>query len=250
MIASLMMYARPELDAAQGRYWELIRAELAERGIAAPTHLANTVDPIAVWTSPDLVLSQTCGMPYRRFLHGKVVLVGTPDFGVEGCPPGYYHSVIVVHREDARERLVDYADARFAYNETGSQSGYAAPHALARAMGFWFKDRLQTHGHLNSARAVAEGRADIAALDAVSWRLMQRYDGFAQDLRVLTVTKPTPGLPYITGLTDQAGAVFAAVSAAIGKLDNKDLAALGLRGIVRIPATDYLAIPNPPPEDC
>ena len=180
MIASLMMYARPELEAAHRRYWALIRDALAARGIDAPETLSNDIEEFAVWEAPDLILSQTCGMPYRLSLHGKVQLVGTPDFGVEGCPPGYYRSAIVVRADDARLDLAAFRDARFAYNQTISQSGYAAPYAVAQRHGFWFANREQSGGHIKSAKAVAEGHADIAAIDAVTWRLIERYDDFAE----------------------------------------------------------------------
>ncbi|MCZ4255931.1 PhnD/SsuA/transferrin family substrate-binding protein [Sulfitobacter sp. G21635-S1] len=249
MIASLMMYARPETDAALERYWAHIRAALAGRGIDAPVALSNSADAFAVWTDPELVLSQTCGMPYRTQLHDKVTLVGTPDFGVTGCPPGYYRSAIVVRAGDDRAALADFASARFIYNQTLSQSGFAAIHAAARAAGFWFQDRSQSHGHVNSARAVAEGRADIAALDAVTWRLIRQFEPCATQLRVLAWTEPTPGLPYITARGRDGSAIFDAVAEAMAALSEPDRAALGLKGMVAIPSRDYLAVPNPPPAD-
>ena len=215
MIASLMMYARPETDAALTRYWALIRQALAGYGIAAPATLSNDADEFAVWNAPDLVLSQTCGMPYRLWLQDRVTLVGTPDFGLSDCPPGHYRSAFVVRADDPRQTLVDFADARFVFNQTFSQSGYAAPHAAARARGFWFHTRAQSHGHVASARAVAMGQSDIAALDAVTWRLMQRHDAFANDLRVLEWTPPTPGLPYICARGIDGAQVFECVTAAI-----------------------------------
>tara|TARA_R110000787_G_scaffold31528_1_gene83540 strand:- start:3763 stop:4515 length:753 start_codon:yes stop_codon:yes gene_type:complete len=249
MIASLMMYMRPELDAAHARYWALIRAELAARGVAAPAALSNDVDEFEVWNAPDLVLSQTCGMPYRTWLQTKVTLIGTPDFGVPGCPPGYYNSAIVVRADDPRGSLYAFKDARFTYNQTFSQSGYAAPYALVKPLGFWFADRSQSHGHLDSARAVAQGHADIAALDAVSWGLIQRYETFAENLRVLARTAPTPGLPYIAAKGADQSATFEAVSAAIATLDDADRTALGIQGLVAIPRQAYLAIDNPPQSD-
>ena len=249
MIASLMMYARPELRGPHDRYWALIRSELATRGIDSPVHVSNDIDAATVWTDPALVLSQTCGMPYRLGLHDKVALVGTPDYGLEDCPPGYYRSPIVVRRADPRNALPDFAEARFAYNDTQSQSGFASMYNTTKPLGFWFSDRHASGGHLASARMVAEKRADIAALDAVTWALIQRYDSFASDLRVLGWTEPTPGLPYITAKTANANATFAAVQAAIERLDHADRAALMLKGMVRIAKEDYLAVPNPPEAD-
>ena len=247
MIANPDDVCPPELTRAHNRYWQLIRSELAARGIDSPKILAQEAEEFQVWTAPDLVLSQTCGMPYRLWLHDKVTLIGTPDFGLEGCPPGYYRSALVVRAEDMRERAENYAHAVFAFNQTFSQSGYAAPYNHLKPRGIWFENQVQSHGHLMSARAVAEGRADIAALDAVSWRLMQCHEGFAQGLRVLEWTAPTPALPYIAAAGANRQAIFDAIAAAIARLDDKTRSALGLHGLVDIPAEAYLSIPNPEP---
>ena len=246
MIASLMMYGREELSGAHGRLWDLIRRELAQHKVEAPAQLSQTAEEFSVWCDPALVLSQTCGMPYRVMLHDKVQLVGTPDYGLDGCPAGYYRSAIVVRKGDARAELSAFRDARFAYNQEISQSGFAAPYFHAKAQGFWFQNRIQTGGHIFSARAVANGAADVAALDAMSWALMERYDDFAHELRVLEWTEPTPGLPLITSLGQDPDVMFEAVSDAIAQLDEVDRDALCLRGLVRINKDAYLAVPNPP----
>jgi ABC-type phosphate/phosphonate transport system substrate-binding protein len=245
LIASLGMYIRPETAAATDRFWGDIRDRLQDRGIDAPAALSND-DPVwDVWQSPDLAFSQTCGRPYRLKLHGKVQLVGTPDYGLQGCAPGYYRSPFVVRADDPRQALVDFKEAVFAFNEELSQSGWAAAQNHVAALGFQFRNVWQSGGHLASAKSVAEGGADIAALDGLTWELIQRYEGFASDLRVLEWTAPTPGLPYITGLGVDADGVFEAVQAAISALSAPDRANLGLQGIIRIPANDYLAVANP-----
>ncbi|MEP3297977.1 MAG: PhnD/SsuA/transferrin family substrate-binding protein [Pseudoruegeria sp.] len=246
MIASLMMYARPQLADAHVRYWRLIRSELQAIGINAPEALSQEADAFSVWKHPDLVLSQTCGMPYRTSLHDRVELVGTPDFGVEGCPEGYYRSAIVVRASDPRRSATAYGDAVFAYNQSCSQSGFAAPYYHFKPLGFWFENRLLTGGHLESARAVVQGRADIAALDAVSWRLMQQYEGFASDLRVLEWTAPTPGLPYIAAKGRDVRVLSKAIAVAIDRLTGPDRHLLGIRRLVAIPKADYLKFSNPP----
>ena len=246
MIASLMMYARPETEAATNRFWALIREGLAARGIEAPADLAQDAGEFEVWTAPDLLLSQTCGMPYRLWLHDRVALVGTPDYGLEGCAPGHYRSAVVVRADDPRETLGDYREAVFAYNQTSSHSGYAAPYALCSQHGFWFDNRVQTHGHRMSAQAVSEGQADIAALDGVTWRLMQDHGELSDRMRVLCWTGESPGLPLITAKQQEAGAIRGAVVQAIDALDETDRAVLGLRGLVDIPEAAYLSVPNPP----
>ena len=95
---------------------------------------------------------------------------------------------------------------------------------------------------------VADGQADIAALDVITWRDIQRYDpSVASRLRVLMQTSPTPGLPYITAKTQDPAPIRAAIQQAIKALDTEDRSTLGILGLVEIPKQDYLAIPIPPP---
>ena len=248
MIASMMMYERPQLADAHRRYWHLIRHKLSQRGIESPQALSQQAEEFSVWTHPQLVLSQTCGMPYRTRLHGKVTLIGTADFALPECPPGYYRSPLVVRADDNRQQLGDYRDGIFAYNQTYSQSGYAAAYWHLQTLGFWFDNTLHTEQHIESARAVAEKRADLASLDAVTWMMMQRYEPFTAGLRVLEWTEPTPGLPYISAIGADRELVFSAIEAAIEALTEDDRKLLGISGIVYIEPEAYLAIPNPPVE--
>jgi ABC-type phosphate/phosphonate transport system substrate-binding protein len=244
MIANLMMYRRPELNEAHAQLWRFIHARLSDLGVASPETLSQDAEEFFVWKHPDLVLSQTCGMPYRMWLHDKVQLVGTPDYGLPDCPAGYYRSAIVVRADDPRTQVSAFKYATFAYNQTFSQSGYAAPFWHVKPHGFWFENRLQTEQHLESASAVARGRADIAALDGVTWRNIEKYELFATELRVLEWTTPTPGLPLITALGQDAGLIFQAVQGAIGDLAEDSCELLGIQSFVKIPKDAYLNVPN------
>ncbi len=245
MIASLPMYLRPELVDAHDTYWALINKNLRAHNISAPDRLSSPSDIYASWIDPDLILSQTCGMPYRNYLHSKVQLVGTPDFNITGCEPGYYRSAIIVRNSDTDKTPVEFKDATLAFNSTDSQSGYAAAFSFFKKHGFWFAKRYTSEAHLASALAVAEGRADIAAIDAVTWRLILAYESFSEELSVLDWTDPTPGLPYITAIGHDKRRVFESVSAAIDALplDTKNL--LGIHGLIEIEAAEYLRVSNP-----
>ena len=151
-----------------------------------------------------------------------------------------------MRKGDPRTDLSAFKDATFAFNQTHSQSGYAAPFNHLAPQGVWFDLKFETGSHLGSARGGAEVQADIAALDAVSWRLIQRYEPIAQKLRVIEWTTPTPGLPLITAKQNDGEAMFAAISRAIDQLRPDDSDALGIQGIVRIPKAEYLSVPNPP----
>jgi ABC-type phosphate/phosphonate transport system substrate-binding protein len=185
-------------------------------------------------------------MPYRNFLHGKVQLVGTLDYDLPDCAPGHYFSEIVVRKDDPRPTLKDYVHGIFVYNMKNSQSGFSAPLNHAVAQGLNFSTTVEAHGHLESAKMVASGQADIAAIDAVTWRLIERHEVFASKLRILEPTKPiTPALPLITSLALDADQIYDAVKQAIRDLPEEIRDAMLLKGVVKIPASDYLSVPNP-----
>lgn len=244
MIASLGMYDMPPMQAANDRYWALI-AEALNVFVPLTRGAGAYWD---AWQSNDLILSQTCGYPYRARLHGQVTLVGTPDYGLPGCAPGYYCSVFVARDDDPRDNLAAFDGARFAYNEPLSQSGWAAPQTHAHGLGIHLPPSLETGGHAQSAAAVAEGRADIAALDALTWGLMQLHAP-PLSLREVARTSPTPGLPYITARHRDPAPIFATISDAIVALSPQDREILHLNGIVAIPSSSYLEVPIPPAPD-
>lgn len=247
MIASLGMYDRLECQPANDRLWALIRDGLRAQGLAAPQTLTRGEGAYwQAWQAPDLVLSQTCGFPYRARLHGQVALIGTPDYEVASCAPGHYRSIFVAQKSDPRRTLPDFHGARLAFNEPLSQSGWAAPQNHALAQDMRLVPHLQTGGHLASARAVAEAKAEIAAIDAVTWSMIAEWDSFAGDLQVVGQTDPTPGLPYVTAQGQDTEMLFAVIAQAIADLSAQDRDTLRLRGLVRIAPEDYLAVPTPP----
>lgn len=250
MIASLGMYDRAETAAANNRLWALMRDGLRARGIAAPEALTRGEAAFwPAWSAPDLVLSQTCGYPYRARLHGHVALVAAPDHRLPGCARGQYNSVFVVRQDDPRQQLSDFATARFAYNQALSQSGWAAPQTHAQGLGFRFAHTLQTGAHQLSAEAVATGAADIAALDAVTFALCQRYDPVMLGLREIGRTAPTPALPYISAKAMDGALMFDALRQAVAALSPKDADTLMLYGVTRVGAEDYLRVPSPAPPE-
>lgn len=247
LVVAFPMYNRPELRPAFDALWAATRDRLRAKGVA---HVPQTLTPVDVglmefWQRPDLLLSQTCGMPYRHVLRDKVALVGTPDFALPDCPPGYYKSAIIVRNDDPRKNLADFAGAKFVCNETMSQSGYAAPLVAANAAGTCFGPAKLSGAHARSARMVAEGEADIAGIDAISWRYMCRFDPWTAGLRVLAWTEPTPGLPFISAFAPLAAVLHDCLQAAVAGLDPAVCDALTLRQIVRIPSATYLEVADP-----
>lgn len=241
MIAALPMYDRAEVAAANDQLWAAIRNTLG----FGPKQLNRDMDLWEIWQNPDLILAQTCGYPFRARLHGQVTLIGTPDYGVQGCPAGYYNSVFISRRDDPRQNLGDFNTATFAYNEPMSQSGWAAPMTHMATLGLKFAAHVSSGGHVKSARMVAENVADITAIDAVTWAMIEKYDRFANQLHVIANTAPTPGLPYIAAMGANKAQLFSAVATAISTLPKAARNMLRIKGLIDIPAAQYLAIPTP-----
>ncbi|PWK61043.1 phosphate/phosphite/phosphonate ABC transporter substrate-binding protein [Roseicyclus mahoneyensis] len=238
MIAALPMYDRPELRAETDALWSAIRDALRAHGIGAPDHLTRDRDLWEIWQSPDLLLAQTCGLPFRARLHARVTLVATPDYGLPDCPPGHYRSVILARDASLPDR------PRVAINDALSQSGWAALHGWATARSLPLGPVTLTGSHAASARAVAGGAADLAAIDAQTWRLLVRAG--ADPTLEIARTPPTPGLPLITAQGRDPAPIRAALAQALAALPAASAAALDLRGFVSIEARTYRAIPIPP----
>ncbi|MDK3016087.1 phosphate/phosphite/phosphonate ABC transporter substrate-binding protein [Pseudodonghicola flavimaris] len=244
MIAWLGMYDFGPLQAANDRFWQALRRALGD----GPERLSRDLDPWQAWTAPDLLLAQTCGLPFRSRLHDRVTLVATPDHRLPGCPPGYYRSVLIARADATARTLADFAGGTFAYNDPLSQSGWAAPLLQAERDGVCFGAMLETGAHVASARAVADGAADVAGIDALTWQLLKDHDpALTRRLTPIGVTVPTPALPYITAPGGDAPALRHALGTAIAALSPADRQSLHLHGVVEIPAHAYLALPIPHP---
>lgn len=226
------MYDWPEQQAANDAYWVRVAAALRARGIDAPDALSRPADHHAPWTDPDLLLAQTCGMPLVLGLCGAARVVARASYGLPGTGPGTYASALVVRAGDPRG-LDDLLGGTVALNAWDSQSGRTAlVLALPAGRQPLFARAVVTGSHRASARAVAAGAAELAALDAVSWAALLAWEpATARALRRLAWTPQTPGLPFITTRPDLAPALVGALAAAIGP------AAPGLPTAIH-PATD------------
>jgi len=88
------MYDWPEFTQATNRLWTSIRDHFNKAGINAPTSLDRMSPPAETWQSPNLLLSQTCGLPLVADLSGKVKVLGSFAYQ-EIEPAGSYHSLII-----------------------------------------------------------------------------------------------------------------------------------------------------------
>ncbi len=245
MIASLPMYARLSNRAAHDAFWRLVRDDLRDRGIAAPDQLDHEIDHMASWAHPDLALGQICNLPLRAQFKDHVTTIGTADYGLAGCPPGYYRSVFVVRRDCTATRPEQMAKTRFVFNDPLSQSGYGSAQLWAQDHGIQFTPFARTGSHRASIAAVATGDGDIAAIDAQTWWIEQAETQQTAELKVIGYTKPSPGMTFITRKGQDFRPYFAAISDAIAQLSPDHVAILRLKSIIALPNSAY-DLPFPP----
>ncbi len=205
------MYDLPELAAATGAWWDGIAAHMRRQGIAdVPDVCATPQDLERHWRAPNLLFSQTCGYPLTHQLNGKVRLLGLPVYACKGCDPdGFYSSMIVVPASSNLHSMGDCRSARAVYNTDDSMSGLLALRSAAAPQQSetepFFRSLSRSGGHRRSLRAVADGEADVACIDAVTFALLSRVDPeVISGVRVLGQSPKVPGLPYITSLAASA----------------------------------------------
>lgn len=202
-IASLQMYDLPEFRAATDAWWQGLARAFRRAAIAeVPDRLARETNYREAWLRPDLLFSQTCGYPLTHALAGRVRLVATPVYAAEGCEAANYCSFVVVQAGNAAADIADLRGAVCAFNGPDSQSGYNTLRALVAPYaqdGRFFSRVVHSGGHAVSLELVASGAADVAAIDCVTYALLQRYRPAAlAGTRVLCRTDWAPNLPYIT----------------------------------------------------
>jgi len=208
-VAALPMYDWPEVRQHTDALWHALAGALRRRGMRPPARLDRRKGARALWRDPRLLLGQTCGLPYVRDLRSRVHLVVTPCYGVRGCDGPYYRSFVVTRATDTARSLEEMRGRRLAYNARHSQSGYSALRSLVAPLAHgrpFFGAASETGSHRAALRAVADGRADLCAVDAVCWALACRHDPeTTRGLKVIAETTPTAGLPLIcAGGHDQA----------------------------------------------
>jgi ABC-type phosphate/phosphonate transport system substrate-binding protein len=245
MIAALPMYERPQNRDAHDRLWALMRDALRDHGVAAPNALDRDVAYDVAWGRPDLVVGQICNLPLRARHWGQVTLIAAMDYGVPDTAPGHYHSVFVVRADDPVQTLAEAAGGRFALNDALSNSGWGAPVQEAASRGLRLRPGIVTGSHVESLRAVADGRADLCATDSVSFRQFRRWEPVMAGLRALDRTFASPGMTLITRTGQDPVPYRDALAQAVAAQTpgNRDLT--GLVGLVPLSESAY-AIPLPP----
>ncbi|VWD43312.1 phosphate ABC transporter substrate-binding protein [Burkholderia lata] len=251
-IATLPMYnVTPRHDAL----WRaLLRDALdAFANAGGPADVALPDEPFddlhALWRRDDLLLSQTCGYPYRMLgLRDVVRLIATPVFDADGCHGAHYSSVLAVSARahaGGATTLAACRGLRAAFNGRDSHSGMnALRHAVAPYArdGRFFGSVAALGSHLNVLRALASAEADCAAIDCVTFAYVRdALPELLEDIRIIGTTASAPGLPFIASRALPETQV-AALRDALDRVvvaDAERARVLRLKGFERLSPGDY-----------
>ncbi|QYY80743.1 phosphate/phosphite/phosphonate ABC transporter substrate-binding protein [Pseudomonas germanica] len=194
----LLMYVAPEpIRAANERWIARIIEQLGHTRLSA-----EDLSLPELWLSPDLLLTQTCGYPLMTVLRGQVRIVGRPRYELPDASAGNHCSLILGHADDPRKTLADFHNSRGVINSEDSNSGMNLLRQRLAPLnqdGQFFASVGISGGHRESLRWLRENRADLAAIDSVTYAYLARYvPEEVSALRVIARSALSPTLPFIT----------------------------------------------------
>jgi ABC-type phosphate/phosphonate transport system substrate-binding protein len=218
-------------------------------GLDAHTEIPNAsvhADLMRHWSGAEMLLSQSCGLPFIEELHTSVNVVGTPLWTDVSDDRGRYRTVIVVP-ESLDITSIDQADGlRPVVNNTQSLSGWCSLGvALANATNHALlaTPYVESGGHAASLQMLQDGEADIASIDSATFRLLARHrPALVNNLRVIGYGPLVPATPIIVSKSSVADTdeVYRVVSEVFGRSDLRAaLDNIGISGFVRLANSDY-----------
>lgn len=135
-------------------------------------------------------------------------LVGAFELSAPGCDGARYRSWLVAREADKACALADFRGRRAVANSIDSHSGYNALRYLVAPLaqnGRFFRVTHLSGSHRQSLADLRAGKADIAAIDCLTWALLRCHA--AHELAGLAIVGETPlcpAPPLITSVrTDQ-----------------------------------------------
>ena len=176
-------------------------AALADWMDAAIVEFATREEPAGDFLAGDFLVGQVCGITLATAPAGRFHYLATPVMDDDAVPEGHYNSLIITPREGGIDTVAAFDPARHRAitNEPGSFSGdiTLATH-LRHVTGHALIAPPRSGGHLASIGMIAAGKAQLAAIDRVSFALARAAcpDDVAA-VRVIDETAFYPGLPFV-----------------------------------------------------
>jgi len=194
-------------------FWSALRPYFVAAGLTDVPALLDRERPYGVDPSGECLFTQTCSYTLFTTAKNQFQVLGSPAYTALGCKATSHTSFIVTRDTAYIERLEDLRDKTFAINEMNSNSGMNLPrHVFSRGHknGQFFSKVVVSGSHLLSADMVSTGRADGAAIDCITFGLLQRYRPAAvARLRIIAETPDSRTPPFVTSRRTSAKDVAA-----------------------------------------
>ena len=195
--AELRMYVAPQqIEQANQQWLARVLEHLNLRRLNA-----DHLDLPGLWLAPELLVTQTCGYPLMTQLRGQVRVIGRPCYALPHSSDGEHCSLLLTRDDNPRMSLAQFYNSRGVINGHDSNSGMnLLRHRLLPLQrdGRFFSSVAISGAHRESLRWLREDRADLAAIDSVTYDYLARFaPQEVAGLRIVTRSALSPTLPYI-----------------------------------------------------
>ena len=250
-VASMPMYDMPEVQGALNSLWAGLARHLKREGLSeVPDHIQHGRNLADLWDDSDLWFSQCCGYDIVRRYAGKLRPVATPHYGAPGCKGSDYASNVVVAGDCETNDVLEMFGAVCVVNGLESHSGSNALKALVAPRnrdGRFFSEIKISGTHVASLEMIRLGEADVAAIDCVTYALLESYRPAAlAGIRKLGRTYRAPAIPYVTRWDDDDDRIERLQAALFNAFSDTHLTstrqALYLKSIEVLPVSAYQRI--------
>lgn len=202
LIANLGMYDGGDLAAANDVLWNAIAKRLRAFGVRhVPRRLERDLPLDEIWSSDRLLFGQTCGYPLAATYRRQLSVIAAPRYAAPGCKKSRHRSFIIVNVGESVRDLLGLRGSRAVINEEHSMTGrHLLGHSIADVGGAYgfFASVAESGAHARSLAMVAEGEADVAAIDCVTYdHLSRSVPDLVARTRILHRTIATPTLPFV-----------------------------------------------------
>lgn len=250
-VASMPMYDMPEMRKALDTLWGGFARNLQREGLSdVPSKIVHDRALAKLWSDPNLWFSQCCGYDIVNRYARSLRPIATPHYGAPECKGPDYASVVVVAEDSDATDVLEMRDAVCVVNGPESHSGMSSLRALVAPRsqnGRFFSSVKVSGAHAVSLEMIRRGKADVAAIDCVTYAILGSYRPEAvKGIRKLGRTYRAPGIPYVTRCDVDEDTVMRMRTAILRSFADSNLHSvrrlLYLKDIEELPVSTYARI--------
>jgi ABC-type phosphate/phosphonate transport system substrate-binding protein len=200
-----------------------------------------------ILTDSNLLIGHTCGYPLMKTYLPYLAPLCVPMFKVPGVNQRHYCSFFITGKYNPINNLTDCANKIAAINGHDSNSGMnVLRHAITplASRSCYFSEVIVTGGHWDSVIAVSESRADIAAIDCVTFALLKDHvPELIDSIKIIGESAETCGLPFVIPLANDSEAtrkkLVQSLNTALERVDDVTKSNLHLDRFEMVKILDY-----------